>query len=98
MKAMESFVSPSGNVMTKLPDHLPVMSSAASSTGARSRTKLTTLASLFIVISFATCKKLDTHRHTNRHPGWFQFSAASDGERGSQNRATLAIARGAEFG
>src|SRR5262245_3689697 len=85
MKAMASFVSPSGNVMTKLPDHLPVRSSAASSTGARSRTKPTMPTSFFIVISFVTYMKLDSHWHTNRRPGWFQFATA----RGAEDDHTL---------
>src|SRR5215475_10217278 len=77
MKAVESFVSPSENVMMKLPDHLPVKSSAAIRTGARNRTPPEKRnIRLSIVVSFALCMELDTNRHTNRRPGWFQVSTA----------------------
>src|SRR5262245_59182459 len=78
MKAVESFVSPSENVMTKLPDHLPVKSSAAIRDGARNRTPPEKRnIRLSIVISFVKYTELDTNRHTNRRPGWFQISTAS---------------------
>src|SRR5262245_18937395 len=77
MKAMASFFSPSGDVMTKLPDHLPVKSSADIRAGARSRTppeKRNVRQS--IVISFVTCIEPDTNWHTCWQSAWFQFSAA----------------------
>src|SRR5262249_40591554 len=73
MKALESFVSPSEDEMTKLPDHLPVRSSAAIRAGARNRTPPEKRnIRLSIVISFVNCTELDT----NRRPGWFQASTA----------------------
>src|SRR5262245_32270674 len=98
MKALASFVSPSENVMTKLPDHLPVKSSADIRAGARSRTPPEKRnVRLSIVISFVMCMEPDTNWHTSRRPAWFQVSAASGSERSSHNRARLATARGTDL-
>src|SRR5262245_9530251 len=103
MKAVESFVSTfesEVNVITKLPDHLPVRSSAAIRDGARNRTPPAKRnIRLSIAISFVKGTELDTNRHTNRRPGWFQVctESSTDLERPSAQDSAGPRARACNF-